>query len=157
MILHVLYYWLLVSKKSITHKGCTKFHISGKSWLMIDDCLSETDLVIFQYRSSPPEVFLGKDVLEIFCKFTRKHSCWSAISIKLLCNFIEIPFWHGCSPVNLLQISRTTFCMNAYGGLLVSVIFFYTQLSSPWVIMRMKLTNFIVITWEMPWWPLQSS
>ena len=29
--------------------------------------------------------------------------------IKLLCNFIEITLWHGCSPVNLLHISRTPF------------------------------------------------
>ena len=32
------------------------------------------------------------------------------ISIKLqLCNFIEITFRHGCSPVNLLHILRTLF------------------------------------------------
>ena len=30
-------------------------------------------------------------------------------SIELLCNFIKIPLRHGCSPVNLLHISRTPF------------------------------------------------
>ena len=39
-------------------------------------------------RSSPPEVFLG--VLKIRCKFTGELLCQSVISIKLLCNFIEI-------------------------------------------------------------------
>ena len=33
-------------------------------------------------------------------------------SIKLLCNFIEITPWHGCSPVNLLLIFRTPFSKN---------------------------------------------
>ena len=90
------------SRHATAQKGCTKFHISGKSWLMINDCLSETDLAIIQYRSSTPEVFLGKGVLKISYKFTGKNPCWSVISIKLLCNFTEIPLRHGCSPVNFL-------------------------------------------------------
>ena len=36
------------------------------------------------YRSSHPEVFLGKGVLKICSKFTGEHPCWSEISIKLL-------------------------------------------------------------------------
>ena len=36
------------------------------------------------FRSSPPELFLEKDVLKICSKFTGDHSCRSAISIKLL-------------------------------------------------------------------------
>ena len=40
------------------------------------------------------EVFLGKDVLKICCKVTGEHPCQSAISIKLLYNFIEITLWH---------------------------------------------------------------
>ena len=42
------------------------------------------------HRSSRPEVFLRKDVLKICSKFTGEHPRRSAISIKLLCNFIEI-------------------------------------------------------------------
>ena len=42
------------------------------------------------FRSSYPQVFLGKSVLKICSKFTREHPCQSAISIKLLCNFINI-------------------------------------------------------------------
>ena len=44
------------------------------------------------YRSSRSEVFLEKGVLKIFRKFTGEHSCRSVLSIKLLCNFIEIAF-----------------------------------------------------------------
>ena len=35
------------------------------------------------FRSSQPEVFLGKGVLKICSKFTGEHPCRSAISIKL--------------------------------------------------------------------------
>ena len=41
-----------------------------------------------KYRSSHPEVFLGKDVLKICSNFTGEHQCRSAISIKLQSNFI---------------------------------------------------------------------
>ena len=34
-------------------------------------------------------VFLGKGVRKICSKFTGEHPCRSAISVKLLCNFIE--------------------------------------------------------------------
>ena len=34
-------------------------------------------------RSSPSEVFLGKDVLKIYSKFTGEYPCRSVISIKL--------------------------------------------------------------------------
>ena len=44
-------------------------------------------------RSSPLEVFLQKDVLKIFSKFTEEHPCRTAISIKLLC--IKIAFEMG--------------------------------------------------------------
>ena len=40
-------------------------------------------------RSSPSELFLGKGFLKICSKFTGEHPCRSAISVKLLCNFIK--------------------------------------------------------------------
>ena len=64
-------------------------------------------------------MFLGKGVLKTCSKFTGKHTCRSVILIKLLCNFIEITLWHGCSHVNLLHILRTPFYKNDYGGLLL--------------------------------------
>ena len=48
-----------------------------------------------------------------------EHPCRSVISIKLLCNFSEITFRHGCSSVNLLHIFRTPFLKNTSGGLLL--------------------------------------
>ena len=55
------------------------------------------------------------------------HPCRSALSIKLLFNFIEIALQHGCFPVNLLHIFRTSFTENTYGGvlLLISVLFLF--------------------------------
>ena len=96
----------------------------------------------FIYRSSHPEVFLGKGILKIWSKFTGEdscrseisiklllkicskftgeHSCQSAISIKLLYNFIEVILWQRCSPVNMLHISRTSFHKNTSVKLLLT-------------------------------------
>ena len=63
-------------------------------------------------------MFLRKVVLKICSKFTGEHPCRSAISI-----FIEIALWHGCSPVNLLQIFRTPFSRNTSGWLLLQFAF----------------------------------
>ena len=65
-------------------------------------------------------MFLGKDVLKICSKFAGEHPCRSVISItlkiKFQCqqsNFIEITLRHGCSPVKLLYIFRTSFPKNS--------------------------------------------
>ena len=71
-------------------------------------------------RSSRPEVFLGKVVLQICSKFTGEHPCLCVISIKLQSNFIEITFRLGCFPVNLLHIFRTPFQNNTSGWLLLN-------------------------------------
>ena len=41
------------------------------------------------FRSSHPELFLGKGVLKICSKFTGEHSCRYAISIKLLTTLLK--------------------------------------------------------------------
>ena len=51
---------------------------------------------------------------------TGDHPSWSAISLKLLCNFIEITLRHGYSPVNLLHIFRTLFPKNTSWWLLLN-------------------------------------
>ena len=79
--------------------------------------MSVSQRVIF--RSSRLEVFLGKGVLKICGKFTGEHPWLSVISIKLLCNFMEITLRHGCSPVNSLHIFRTRFLKNTCGRLLL--------------------------------------
>ena len=60
-----------------------------------------------KYRSTHPEVFLGKGVLKICSKYTGEH-----ISIKLALR-------HGCSPVNLLHIFRAPFPKNISEWLLL--------------------------------------
>ena len=67
-------------------------------------------------------MFLRKGVLTICSKFTGEQPCWSVISIKLLCNFIEITLRNECSPVNLLHIFRTPFLKNTSGRLLINNI-----------------------------------
>ena len=59
----------------------------------------------------------SRGVLEIWSKFTGQHPCWSAFSIKLQSNFIEMSLWHWCSPVNLLYIFGTHFPKNTSGRL----------------------------------------
>ena len=71
------------------------------------------------HRSSPSEVFLGSSTLKICSKFTGEHPCRSTISIKLLCNFIEVALRHGCSSVNLLHIFRKSFHKKTSGRLLL--------------------------------------
>ena len=75
-----------------------------------------------KFQSSHREVFLRKGVLKnAACKFTREHACRKMISIKLICNFIEITLRHGSSPVNLLHIFRTYFSKNTPGWLLLNI------------------------------------
>ena len=64
---------------------------------------------LLNFRSSHPEVFSTKGVLKIYSKFTGEHPYRSVISIKLLCNFVEIALPYECSLVNLLHILRTPF------------------------------------------------
>ena len=70
-------------------------------------------------RSSPLEVFVGKDVLKICNKFTGEHLCRSLISKKLFCNVIDVTLLRGPSSLNLLHIFRTPFLRSTSGGLLL--------------------------------------
>ena len=58
-------------------------------------------------RSGYSEVFLGKGVLKISSKFTGEYPCRSALR-------------HGCSPVNLLHVFRTSFLKITSGWLLLN-------------------------------------
>ena len=77
-------------------------------------------LKIEKHRSSRSEVFLGNSVLKTCSKCTREHPCRSAISIKLLCSFIEIALRHGCSPVNfpawVFSCKFAAYFQNTLGG-----------------------------------------
>ena len=64
-------------------------------------------------RSTLPEMFLGKGVLQICRKIYRR---------TFMLNFIEITLWHRCSPVNLLHIFRTRFPKNTSRWLLLDKV-----------------------------------
>ena len=55
-----------------------------------------------------------------------RRTCQCVISIRLqsnlICNFIGIALWHGCSPVHLLHILRTPFDKNTSGQLFLYLI-----------------------------------
>ena len=89
------------------------------------------------FRSSRLEVFLVKGVLNIRSKFTGEHPCRIVISIKLLCNFVEITHRHGCSPVNLLHIFSTSFTKNTSGwlSLFISRKWYHSHVCSYWTIL----------------------
>ena len=99
------------------------YYINGKLYYQVNVYLfyHKIDLLCENFKSSPPEVFLGKGVPKISNKFTGEHPCRSAISKRLQSNFIEIAFRHVCSPVNLLHIFRTLFPKNTSGRLPLAV------------------------------------
>ena len=45
------------------------------------------------------------------------RSSHSEVFLGVLCNFIKITLWHGCSPANLLHIFGTPFFKNTSGWL----------------------------------------
>ena len=109
-------------RKDLSHKPRKNVHIYKTlelEFTLIELIIIKTFNVIS--RSSRPEVFLGKDVLKICSKFTGELWCRSGVSIQLLCNFIEIALWHGCSSVNLLHILRTSFLKKTSERLLLNI------------------------------------
>ena len=83
-----------------------------------------------KYRNNRPEVFLRKNVLKICRKFAGENPCRSVISMKLLCNFIEIALRRGCSSVNFLHIFKTSFPKNTSEWLLLKIVFKVKQKST---------------------------
>ena len=65
-------------------------------------------------RNSQSEVFLWKSVLKIRSKFTGENPCRSAISMKLLYNFIVITLY--CN-----HVFRTPFLKRTFGWLLLKL------------------------------------
>ena len=103
---------IYVQKKLLLYHGGTLF---GRA---TDDPQSLAKTVS---QKQPPKGVPRKGVLKICSTFTGEHSCWSATSIKLQSNFIEITLQRGCSLVNLLHIFRTPFLKNTSGRLLLCI------------------------------------
>ena len=72
-------------------------------------------------QRQPPRGVTRKMCSEKMQQISRRTTMPSVISIKLLCNFIEIVLRHKCYPVNLLHIFRTYFLKNTSGWLLLIV------------------------------------
>ena len=87
-----------------------RFIIIRKKWFLkvVNFSFIKSNLSLF--RSSHPEVLLGKGVLKICSKFTGEHPYWRAISLR-----------HG-SPVNLLHILGTPFSKNTSRWLLLPIV-----------------------------------
>ena len=97
-----------------------------------------TSIVFLMFKSSRAEVFWGKGVLRICSKLAGEHPSPSVISIKFQSNFIEITLRHGCSPINLLHIFRTSFPKNTSGWLLLNVVVKWLS-SMVWLIKCCKI------------------
>ena len=67
------------------------FRVYDPSLLLVTVCIHKKIKSIC--RSSPPEVFLEKGVLEICTKFIEEHLCRNVISIKLLFNLDHTSAW----------------------------------------------------------------
>ena len=63
---------------------------------MINKYISESISFIKNLKQLSPEAFLQKRVLKLWSKFRGEHQLRRVISIKLLCNFIEITLRHTC-------------------------------------------------------------
>ena len=75
-------------------------------------------LKIAYFRSSFPEVLLGKVVLKI-CSRRTLMSKYDFDKVEK--QFFAITLRHGCYLVNLLHIFRTSFPKNTSGGLLLII------------------------------------
>ena len=75
--------WLIICESVLVNKAIKTYQLRKEI------CNSHVNDLRQSYvktlRSSPPEVFLGKDVLKTCCKFTGEHPCQNMVSIKLLC------------------------------------------------------------------------
>ena len=110
---------------------------------------------IYMQKQSPTGAS-RKRFLKICSKFWGEHPCRSAISIKLQNNLIEITLWHGCSPVNLLHIFRTSFLKNNSGGLILYMFIRKTSMPVKFINgLSDKINIWILIVLNLPsvrWW-----
>ena len=68
------------------------------------------------FRSTRPEVYCKKDVLENFAKFTGKHLCQSLFFTEQKKKTLEQVF--SCE---FCEIFKNTFFIETYGGLLLKI------------------------------------
>ena len=73
----------------------------------------------FKFRQQPFRDVLKKRCYENMQQIYKRTPMPKCVSTKLQSNFIEIILRHGCSPVNLQHVFRTTFPKNTSEGLLL--------------------------------------
>ena len=70
-------------------------------------------ITFLNVKSSRPEAFCKKGVLENFAKLTGKHLCQSLFFNKVAglrpATLLKKKLWHRCFPVNFAKFLRTTF------------------------------------------------
>ena len=76
----------------------------------------------------PTRGVLRKRCSENMQQIYRRTYMRNVISIKMQSNFIEIKLQHGCSPVNLLHIFKTSFLNNTSGGMLLKNLRMFSSL-----------------------------
>ena len=85
---------------------------------------------IFYFRSSRPDMFCKKGVLENFAKFYGKHLCQSLFFNKVAAlrpaTLLKKRFWDRCFPVNFTKFLRTPFFTEQLRWLLFLFQYFLT-------------------------------
>ena len=82
---------ILIQKVEVTHRVMKNLLLT--SWNFYISCLFYRDLcvILLNYRSSRPEVFLRKGVLKICSKFTGEHPCRRVIFKANLLHIFRAP------------------------------------------------------------------
>ena len=90
-----------------------------------DDSLSQSIIFGPLFRSSRPEVFCKKRILKNFTKFTGKHLCQRLFFNKVAglraATLLKKRLWHRCFPVNFVKFLRTTFFIEHFRWLLLTL------------------------------------
>ena len=94
--------------------------------------------------SSPTEVFFREDVLKMWNKFTGELPWRGVISIKLLCNVIEIALSHGCSPVICCMFSEHLFIKTPLEGFFWNKKFYVARICSFYQTFQYQSTHYLV-------------
>ena len=112
----------------VTFHSCFLSIIYAGASYLANDLATETATCTYT-EAATQRCSQERGVLKTCSKFTGEHSCRSAISIKLESNFTEMTLRHGCSPINLLHIFRTSFPRNTSGQLLLHISAYNTILT----------------------------
>ena len=124
---HHLIYWkvtaCLVIFNLIHEKRLRKLIPVANTWRIINTRIMPVHGHVVTkkvFQKQPSRGVLRKRYSENKQQILQENThCRIMILIKLLCTFIEITLWHGCSPVNLVYICRTPSPKNTSGWLLL--------------------------------------